>query len=341
MALAEGRVDYDGAVRASKSKRWKSRMPMRPSPTWGWRRCCSSRASCRRPTRRPTSRSSRTKAGRRHRVLGEILQAEKDNPNARSPEDGGRPGPEGRRGDAAPGEVLDALGDYEGAQAQLENSLTIRAADNETFFYLALCHFHKREPTQAIENMQRALQYGARRMPSTATTSGSIYHLADGHYADAITELKTAIQLKPDYADALETLGDLLLDNNDVNGAIDELQEGACGRLGPGQPCPDWRGALQGGPRSRLHPLLPAAPPGGSRRLWPSTPRSGWPMTTSTRRRRPSRPTGRPWRWIRPTPRPGDRRVTQYKDCNKRTDATAAFKKYLALSPDADDKAAN
>jgi tetratricopeptide (TPR) repeat protein len=276
-----------------------------------------------------------------HRVLGEILQAEKDNPNAKIHlKTAVDQDPKDAEGMQHLGEVLYALGDYEGAQAQLENSLTIRAADNETFFYLALCHFHKREPTQAIENMQRALQYGGEKNAEYRYNFGLIYHSADGHYADAITELKTAIQLKPDYADALETLGDLLLDNNDVNGAIDNFKKALAvdsgrvellSKIGEAlfkagreaDSIPYFQQHLQADPKA----VAEYAKIG----LAYDDINQKEKAIEAYRKAVEVDPTNaQAWRSL----------GYEYKDRNKRTDATAAFKKYLALSPNADDKAA-
>lgn len=154
-----------------------------------------------------------------HRVLANVSFAEKKFDEARKTyETALRQDPRDEAAQIGVGQSNYEMGKYDDAQRALENALTLNKTNPETHFFKALSHYKKNESTQAIDEMLKVMDQS-----SSATVQrkavyryhfGLIYRAAEGHFTEAVEEFKTAIKLQPDYADALEAMGDALIDGS-------------------------------------------------------------------------------------------------------------------------------
>jgi predicted Zn finger-like uncharacterized protein len=160
-----------------------------------------------------------------HRMLGMVLQQMKDLAKAKE-ELTLATKQDGRDAEAFLhlGEVLYAQGDYDAAYAALDIALTANKNNPEIPFYLSLTHAKRKESTQAIDSMQKAMERGGSTRADFHYQFGLIYRGIDGHYQDAIDEFKQALKIKPDYAEALEAMGDAQAENNEFLPAIERYE---------------------------------------------------------------------------------------------------------------------
>jgi len=110
-------------------------------------------------------------------------------------------------------------GDMADALSHLSSATQAETVPPDAYFYLARVKNAKLEHTQAIENMKRALDYDAKN-PTYHYWMGKF--LSDAKKIDdAIAEWNQALELDPKYADALEAMGRVYFDQNKLTLAIE------------------------------------------------------------------------------------------------------------------------
>lgn len=121
------------------------------------------------------------------------------------------------------GAVMLNKGDYGGAETNLLAALTADPINPEAHFYLAKVKDRRGEYNQAIDSMRNALDR-APKQPEYHYEMGVIYRDAR-RVNDAIQEWKRAVELDPAQADSLEALGQAYLDRGDFDKAIPSFDQ--------------------------------------------------------------------------------------------------------------------
>lgn len=114
-----------------------------------------------------------------------------------------------------------------GAESALRNALSLNPYDADAAanlaVFLAAAPGPDRRP-EAIWQFERALRYGGDRNPKTRFNYGAVLGQA-GRLADAEREMRAALRLDPQMADAHYFLGGLFVQRDDLRGAVTALRE--------------------------------------------------------------------------------------------------------------------
>ena len=121
------------------------------------------------------------------------------------------------------GAVMLDKGDYGGAETNLLSALTADPINPEAHFYLGKVKDRRGEYSQAIDSMRNALDR-APKQPEYHYEMGVIYRDAR-RINDAIQEWKRAVELDPGQADSLEALGQAFLDRGEFDKAIPSFEQ--------------------------------------------------------------------------------------------------------------------
>jgi tetratricopeptide (TPR) repeat protein len=121
------------------------------------------------------------------------------------------------------GAVLLEKGDFPAAETNLLLALTADPLNPEVHFYLAKAKARRGEYGQAIDTMRNALDRAPNR-PLYHYELGVIYRDAR-RGADAIQSWKRAVELDPSYPDSLEALGQAYLDRGEFDAAIASFEQ--------------------------------------------------------------------------------------------------------------------
>jgi predicted Zn finger-like uncharacterized protein len=116
------------------------------------------------------------------------------------------------------GAVLFEKGDLVGAEKNLLLALDREPSNHEAFFNLARVKHKRAEYTQAIDTMKNAVERAPKR-PDYRYFLGLIYRDAK-RAPEAIEQWSLAADLDPSNADTHESLGQALLERGDIDGAI-------------------------------------------------------------------------------------------------------------------------
>ncbi len=120
------------------------------------------------------------------------------------------------------GAVLYEKGDYPNAEKNLSLALTREPSNHEALYYLALVKAKRSEYSGAIEQMRLAVDKAPKRSDYRYAL-GDIYR-RDDRLGEAIEEWKKTLELDPNNADAHEALGHVYLDTGKVEDAIKSLE---------------------------------------------------------------------------------------------------------------------
>ncbi len=112
--------------------------------------------------------------------------------------------------------------DLSGATASLMTAIASEPSNPEANFYLAKVKNLKAEHTGAIEHMKKAIELQPKRV-EYRYWMGQIYLDAKKNQ-EAIDEWNAALALDPKYTDALEALGHVFLERNDIKKAVQYFQ---------------------------------------------------------------------------------------------------------------------
>lgn len=227
-------------------------------------------------------------------------------------------------------------GDLNGAVEHLNAALIAEPGNANANFYLARVKNAKQEHTQAIEAMKRALDYDSKN-PLYLYWYGRV--LADARKSDdAMAELQKALDVEPKYADALEAMGKISFDRNDFEKAvgfyekvlaIDPKRNTTRALIGDAQiKMEDWPAAI-----ASYQKALDADPT-----LTKIYSKLG---AAYHEKRDLSKAVGWYTKAVKTEPENADAWLSLgylLQDTNKKKDAITAFRKYLELRPDADNK---
>ena len=227
-------------------------------------------------------------------------------------------------------------GDLAGALGHLNSALVAEPGHPDANFYLAKLKNAKNEQTQAIEAMKKAVDANSKN-PLYLYWFGRI--LSDAHKGDdAIAELKLALEVEPKYADVLETLGKIYFDRNDFKKAVEFYQkelEADPARLvvraliGDAQmKMEDWNGAI-----ASYMQALDADP----------DLKQAFSKLGQAYYEKKQYPRSVEWYRKAVTSEPENAEAWRslgfaMQEISKKKDANTAFKKYLELRPEAEDK---
>jgi predicted Zn finger-like uncharacterized protein len=234
------------------------------------------------------------------------------------------------------GAVLYEKGDLASAEKNLMLAIGREPSNHEALYYLALVKAKRAEYTGAIDQMRLAVEKAPQRADYHYAL-GEIYRKAE-RLAEAIEEWKQTVKRDPNHADAYEALGRAYLEAGKVDDAInafdttlsvDPQRKRVLGAIGDAYfTAGRWDEAIK-----RYEKALKEAPDltyvyYKLGRAWSEreqhTKAIDWYKKAVV-----AEPTNAmPHYYL----------GYAYKDKNKRKDAAAAFRKYLELKPDAEDK---
>jgi tetratricopeptide (TPR) repeat protein len=165
----------------------------------------------------PYLRDARMQRGLILWKLGKLDAALKDLKEARAQE------PKSSKIARANAAVLLDKGDVPAAETVLLEAVTLEPYNAEGHFYLARARNRRSDHNLAIESMRNALER-APKNPAYHYEMGLIQKDAKNIQA-AVDEWKRALELDPDYADALEAIGHSYLDRADYDSAVASFEK--------------------------------------------------------------------------------------------------------------------